>query len=163
MTIILFISLCILLIITNIHIVPVNEQWIIERSHKFYNIWNSGIHITIPIIDKIINKVNLNTQIQIFDRIIILTEDNTQFTPNIIVEYNIIDIERFTYQERRPILTLEKDVAKIIRYATGIIPAEHFKNNIHSIENQTLTELNTFTNYYGINVNRLVIEIKETL
>ena len=159
----IIIVILLLLNIFYIYKVPKDNQWIVERFNKFYTVWDSGIHFTIPYIYKIVNKVKIDSQIYTFNRITIITKDEIQFTPNIIVDFNIYDSVKFTYQEKRPMLALEKDIAKIIRYATSYISSEYLTNNIHSIENQILDELNTFTNYYGISVNYLVLELKETL
>jgi regulator of protease activity HflC (stomatin/prohibitin superfamily) len=46
-------------IVANIRIVPQEHAYIIERLGKFKAVWYAGLHVKIPIIDNIVNKISL--------------------------------------------------------------------------------------------------------
>ena len=46
-----------ILIIKNIRIVPQSSACVIERLGAYHKTWEVGIHVKLPIIDKIANKV----------------------------------------------------------------------------------------------------------
>ena len=45
------------LILANVRIVPQANAYVIERLGKFKGVWSAGIHVKIPLIDRIANKV----------------------------------------------------------------------------------------------------------
>ena len=56
--IILFILLLVLLV-TNIHIVPQAHCYVLERLGQYLVTWEAGFHIKVPIFDRIVNKISL--------------------------------------------------------------------------------------------------------
>ena len=48
------------LLFTCINVVPEGNAWIIERLGKFHKIWNTGIHLKAPFIDRIANTVSID-------------------------------------------------------------------------------------------------------
>ncbi len=53
----------ILLIVTNIRIVPQSQAYVIERLGAYMNTWGVGLKIKIPFIDRIAKKVSLKEQV----------------------------------------------------------------------------------------------------
>ena len=72
--IILFVVLVI--IIRNVRIVPQEHAYVIERLGKFQTIWYAGIHVKIPFIDNIVNKISLKEQVFDFPPQPVITKDN---------------------------------------------------------------------------------------
>ncbi len=48
-----------LVIVSNIKIVPQAQIYVIERLGAYYTAWNTGPHILIPFIDRISKKVSI--------------------------------------------------------------------------------------------------------
>ena len=57
--IIALLVIAMLLIITNIRIVPQSHAVIIERLGTYVATWQTGLHVKVPFIDRIANKVSL--------------------------------------------------------------------------------------------------------
>ena len=53
------IIILLILLISNIKIVPQAHAFIIERFGAYQTTWQVGLHVKIPFIDKIAKKVNL--------------------------------------------------------------------------------------------------------
>ena len=54
------IAAIIILIISNVHIVPQSKAYVIERLGAYHETWKTGIHIKIPFFDRIARRINLH-------------------------------------------------------------------------------------------------------
>ena len=49
----------VLIIIKNIRIVPQSQAFILERLGGYLTTWHVGLHVKLPFIDKVVNRVSL--------------------------------------------------------------------------------------------------------
>ncbi|MBR3692086.1 MAG: peptidase, partial [Clostridia bacterium] len=66
----------IVLIITNVRIVPQSYAIIIERLGAYHATWHTGMHLKIPFIDRIVKQVLLKEQVMDFAPQPVITKDN---------------------------------------------------------------------------------------
>ena len=99
--------LILLILITNVKIVPQTRAFIIERLGAYHSTWPVGIHIKIPIIDKVAKKVNLKEQVVDFEPQPVITKDNVTMQIDTVVFYQITDPKLFTYGVERPMMAIE--------------------------------------------------------
>ena len=59
----LIVFIILILLVTNIRIVPQASAYVLERVGKFEKVWGVGIHFKIPFIDRVAKKVNLKEQV----------------------------------------------------------------------------------------------------
>ena len=52
-----------ILIITNLKIVPQASEFIVERLGKYHTTWTAGLHVLCPFIDRVARKVTLKEQV----------------------------------------------------------------------------------------------------
>ncbi len=57
------IILMIILVMANIKVVPQANAYVIERFGAYAATWNVGLHVKIPIMDRVANKVLLKEQV----------------------------------------------------------------------------------------------------
>ena len=74
----LLILVVILLIITNIRIVPQSRAYVIERLGGYLSTWQVGLKFKIPFIDRISRKVSLKEQVIDFPPQPVITTQPTQ-------------------------------------------------------------------------------------
>lgn len=55
------------LIVTNIRIVPQAQAYVIERLGTYSCTWQAGVHVKIPLIERVAKKVSLKEQVFDFD------------------------------------------------------------------------------------------------
>ena len=55
------------LLAANIRIVQQARAAVIERLGSFYTVWENGIHVKIPLIDRVVKNVSLKEQVVDFD------------------------------------------------------------------------------------------------
>ena len=72
--VILFIIIVILA--TNIRIVPQASAYVIERLGGYQGTWGVGLHFKIPFLDRVAKKVNLKEQVVDFPPQPVITKDN---------------------------------------------------------------------------------------
>ena len=65
-----------LVIITNIVIVPQSKVYVVERLGSYSDTWSAGLHIKIPFIERIAKKVSLKEQVADFPPQPVITRDD---------------------------------------------------------------------------------------
>ena len=81
----------VLLIISNIHIVPQAKAFVIERLGAYSGTWKTGLHVKIPFLDRIASRVNLMEQVADFPPQPVITKDNVSMQIDTVVFYQITD------------------------------------------------------------------------
>ena len=66
----------ILLIVTNIRIVPQAQAYVLERLGAYHETWGVGLHFKIPMVDAIAKKVSLKENVIDFPPQPVITKDN---------------------------------------------------------------------------------------
>ena len=99
----LYISLALLIIIlliiiANFKIVPQAQVYVLERLGAYHATWSTGLHVKIPFIDKVRNKVSLKEQVVDFPPQPVITKDNVTMQIDTVVFYQITDAKQFIYQ-----------------------------------------------------------------
>ena len=59
-----------------IRIVPQAKAYVVERLGAYHTTWNTGIHILVPFVDRVSNKVTLKECVKDFAPQPVITKDN---------------------------------------------------------------------------------------
>ena len=70
------IAVAVVLIISNIRIVPQSFAFVIERLGAYQMTWQVGLHVKVPFIDRIANKISLKEKVLDFQPQPVITTDN---------------------------------------------------------------------------------------
>ena len=54
--------LALIVVISNIHIVQQSRAYVIERLGAFSKVWQVGMHVKVPFIERVAKKVSLKEQ-----------------------------------------------------------------------------------------------------
>ena len=68
--------LILIVIIANIKIVPQAHAYVVERLGAYHQSWGVGLHVKIPFVEKIANKVILKECVVDFKPQSVITKDN---------------------------------------------------------------------------------------
>ena len=79
------------IIIKNIRIVPQSQAFIIERLGGYLTTWGVGIHVKVPLIDRIVNKVSLKERVLDFQPQPVITKDNVTMMIDTVIYFEISD------------------------------------------------------------------------
>ena len=150
--------LIIILLVTNIRIVPQATVFVIERLGAYYSTWETGLHLKIPIIDRVAKKISLKEQVMDFAPQPVITKDNVTMQIDTIVFYQVTDAKLYTYGVERPILAIESLTATTLRNIIGDMELDHTLTSRDVISSRITSALDQATDKWGIKVNR--VELK---
>ena len=146
------------LIITNIRIVSQSNAFVIERLGAYHGTWNVGIHVKLPLFDKIAKKVSLKEKVFDFPPQPVITKDNVTMMIDTVVYFQITDPKPYTYGVEKPITALENLSATTLRNIIGELELDESLTSRDVINTKMRTILDEATDPWGIKVNR--VEVK---
>ena len=79
------------LVVTNIQIVPQARAFVIERLGAYHTTWDTGLHVKIPVIDRVAKRVSLKEAVVDFPPQPVITKDNVTMQIDTVVYYQITD------------------------------------------------------------------------
>ncbi len=151
----------ILLVISNIHIVPQAYAYIIERFGKYHETWSVGLHFKVPFIDRISKKVNLKEQVVDFPPQPVITQDNVSMQIDTVVYFQITDPKLYTYGVERPMMAVENLTATTLRNIIGDLDLDGTLTSRDTVNTKMRAILDEATDPWGIKINR--VELKNII
>ena len=156
--IIVLVVLVILLLVTNIRVVPQATEFVIERLGTYYTTWETGLHLKVPLVDRVAKRISLKEQVMDFAPQPVITKDNVTMQIDTIVFYPVTDAKLYTYGVERPILAIESLTATTLRNIIGDMELDHTLTSRDVINSRITAALDQATDKWGIKVNR--VELK---
>ncbi|MBR4790890.1 MAG: SPFH/Band 7/PHB domain protein [Treponema sp.] len=156
--IIALVVIVLVLIITNIRIVPQSNAFVIERLGAYQATWNVGLHVKMPFIDRIVKKVSLKEKVFDFPPQPVITRDNVTMMIDTVVYFQITDPKLYTYGVEQPINALENLSATTLRNIIGELELDESLTSRDVINTKMRSILDEATDPWGIKVNR--VEVK---
>ena len=156
--IIVLVVLVILLLVTNIRVVPQATEFVIERLGTYYTTWETGLHLKVPLVDRVAKRISLKEQVMDFAPQPVITKDNVTMQIDTIVFYQVTDAKLYTYGVERPILAIESRTATTLRNIIGDMELDHTLTSRDVINSRITAALDQATDKWGIKVNR--VELK---
>lgn len=153
----IFIILAIMIVV-NIRVVSQSQAFIVERLGGYHSTWNVGIHVKMPFIDKIINKMSLKEKVFDFPPQPVITKDNVTMMIDTVVYFQITDPKLYTYGVEKPINALENLSATTLRNIIGELELDESLTSRDVINTKMRSILDEATDPWGIKVNR--VEVK---
>ena len=150
--------IAIVLIASNICIVPQGNAWVIERLGKYHNTWKAGMHIKTPVLERIARKISLKEQVADFEPQSVITKDNVTMNVDSVVYFQVIDPKALTYGVERPIAAIENLCATTLRNIIGSMTLDETLTSREKINNETIKVLDEATNKWGIDITRVEVQ-----
>ena len=152
------IALLVILVVANIKIVPQSKAYVIERLGAYSTTWQTGLHILIPIIERVAKQVSLKEQVADFPPQPVITKDNVTMQIDTVVFFQITDPKLFAYGVERPIAAIENLTATTLRNIIGDMELDHTLTSRDTINSNIRSILDEATDPWGIKINR--VELK---
>jgi len=147
-----------IVLISNIKIVPQAHAYIIERLGGYYATWSVGLHVKVPFIDKISKRVNLKEHVVDFAPQPVITKDNVTMQIDTVVYYQITDPKLYAYGVERPMMAIENLTATTLRNIIGDMELDESLTSRDVINTKMRAVLDEATDPWGIKINR--VELK---
>ena len=145
----------------NIKIVPQSKAYVIERLGAYQTTWQTGLHVKIPIFERVAKIVSLKEHVADFPPQPVITKDNVTMQIDTVVFYQITDPKLFTYGVERPLSAIENLTAPTLRNIIGDLELDHTLTSRDTINAKIRGILDDATDPWGIKVNR--VELKNIL
>lgn len=156
--IIILLVLLVAIFLPCITIVPQAKAYVIERLGAYQGTWNVGLHIKLPVVDRVAKRVNLKEQVADFPPQPVITKDNVTMSIDSVVFYQITDPKLFVYGVENPMLAIENLTATTLRNIIGDMELDQTLTSRETINTQMRAALDLATDPWGIKVNR--VELK---
>ena len=150
--------LFIILLVTNVRVVPQATEFVIERLGTYYTTWETGLHFKVPLVDRVAKRISLKEQVMDFAPQPVITKDSVTMQIDTIVFYQVTDAKLYTYGVERPILAIESLTATTLRNIIGDMELDHTLTSRDVINSRITSALDQATDKWGIKVNR--VELK---
>lgn len=150
--------LVIFTLIRAVQVVPQSRALVIERIGKFHSVMFAGLHVVIPFVDRIANRVDLREQVTSFPPQPVITADNVVVSIDSVIYYQVNDPMRATYEVVNYIQAIEQLTVTTLRNVIGSLDLEATLTSRDQINGQLRGVLDEATGSWGIRVNR--VELK---
>lgn len=150
-----------ILIISNIRVVPQSHAIIIERLGTYASTWQTGLHAKLPFLDRVANKVSLKEKVLDFPPQPVITKDNVTMKIDTVVYMQITDPKLYTYGVENPMTAIENLSATTLRNIIGELELDSTLTSRDVINTKMRAILDEATDPWGIKVNR--VEVKNIM
>lgn len=151
-------AVVLLIILSNIRIVPQATCQVVERLGKFRTVWDAGIHLKLPLFDRVVNRVSLKERVLDFPPQPVITKDNVTMQIDSVVYARVFDAKLYTYGVEDPINGLQNLAATTLRNVIGEMELDQTLVGREQINNKMQLILDEATDPWGMKVTR--VEIK---
>ncbi len=153
--------IAIIIICSTIKIVPQAHAYVIERLGTYCGTWSVGLHMKMPVIDKIARRVTLKEQVVDFAPQPVITKDNVTMRIDTVVFFQITDPKLYCYGVENPIMAIENLTATTLRNIIGDLELDQTLTSRETINTKMRATLDEATDPWGIKVNR--VELKNII
>ncbi len=153
--------LAIVIIISNISVVPQAKAYVIERLGGYHTTWNTGLHFKIPFIDRIAKRINKMEQVADFPPQPVITKDNVRMQIDTVVFYQITDPKLYSYGHATPMTAIENLTSTTLRNIIGDMELDETLTSRDVINSKMRAILDEATDPWGIKVSR--VELKNII
>ena len=155
------VAFLLVVIIKNVRIVTQANAYVVERLGAFHSVWGTGLHIKVPFIDRIANKVSLKEQVVDFAPQPVITKDNVTMQIDSVVYLMYSDPKLLTYGVEHPMNAIENLTATTLRNIIGEMELDETLTSRDTINSKMRAILDEATDPWGIKITR--VELKNIM
>lgn len=121
-----------------------------ERLGAYLGTWSVGVHIKMPILDRVAKRVNLKEQVADFPPQPVITKDNVTMRIDTVVFFQITDPKLYAYGVENPLMAIENLTATTLRNIIGDLELDQTLTSRETINAKMRESLDIATDPWGI-------------
>ncbi len=158
----LIVILIVLIILGScIKVVPQSRAFVVERLGAFRTVWGVGLHIKVPLFERVAKNVSLKEQVVDFPPQPVITKDNVTMQIDTVIYFQITDPKLYAYGVENPMSAIENLTATTLRNIIGDMELDQSLTSRDTINTRMRAILDEATDPWGIKVNR--VELKNII
>ncbi|MBP5265409.1 MAG: paraslipin [Lachnospiraceae bacterium] len=150
-----------LILMSCVRIVPQAHAFVIERLGAYTTTWPVGLHLKLPIIERVAKNVNMKEQVVDFPPQPVITKDNVTMQIDTVIYFQITDPRLYCYGVENPIMAIENLTATTLRNVIGDLELDETLTSRETINTKMRASLDIATDPWGIKINR--VELKNII
>lgn len=155
---IIFAVIAFVLLASSFRLVTQTKTIVVERLGLYHKTLGAGLHLLIPVFDRVAKTISLKEQVKDFEPQPVITRDNVTMQIDTVVFFQITDSKLYTYGTENPLNAIENISATTLRNIIGDLDLDQTLTSRDLINTKMREILDEATDAWGIKVNR--VEVK---
>ena len=151
-------AFALLVVASAVRVVRQSHVGMLERFGKYRRTLSPGLHVVVPLLDRMATVVDMRETVQPFAPQPVITEDNVTIAVDTVVYYQVTDAFRATYEVANFLIAMEQLAQTTLRNLVGAMTLEQTLTSRDQINTQLRIVLDEATEKWGVRVTR--VELK---
>lgn len=150
-------AVLLLVLAKTVRVVPQASVFVIERLGRYSRTLEPGIHILVPVLDRVRVRTDIREQVVGFPPQAVITKDNLVVGIDSVIYYVVTDPAAAEYKIENVVTAIEQLVVTTLRNVVGGMQLEDALTGRDHINERLATVLDEATGKWGVKVNRVEI------
>lgn len=142
-------------LVLSVKVIQQQQVGIVQRLGKFHRTIEPGLHIVVPIVDRVAYTMDMREAVVPFPPQGVITEDNLMVGIDSVIYFQIVDPVRAAYEAQNYIQAIEQLTMTTLRNIIGGMDLEQTLTSREEINAKLRAVLDEATGKWGIKVNRV--------